>query len=261
VNRRAPRAILMEKPLACRPSAGYLNLGQCAAAGIPLYLNHQLRHHRPFQRVREAVQAEEIGELVSVRASSKGRLFEQGTHMLDLLSYFLNDAPAHSILAQAEGARAFGQTHPSPDNMLIALRWRNEVPVTVESGAASPTWRGEPNFWWNKGVEAVGTRGIIAASANHGWWMVTERGTWSEECLYDPEDLLAQARLTEGIFQALGDPAYHHLNRPQVSPIAFELAQNALRSALERRRISLPAEPVPDRVWDELQTELNQSAG
>jgi predicted dehydrogenase len=260
IARHPPRALLMEKPLACRPSAGYSILRQCAAAGVPLYLNHQLRHHRPFQRVREAIAAEEIGELVSLRATSKGRLFEQGTHVLDLLSYFLDDDPARSVLAQAEGGRSFGQTHPSPDNVLMSLRWRDDVPVTVESGAASPTWRGEPNFWWNKGVEAVGTLGYIAASTNHGWWMVTERGTSSEECAYDPEDLLAQARLTEGIFRALADPGYHHLNRPEVSPIAFELAQYALRSALERRRIVLPAEPVSDRVWEELQTELKQSA-
>jgi predicted dehydrogenase len=255
------RAILMEKPLACLPSAGYRILRLCREAGIPLFLNHQLRHHAPFQRVRDAIQAEEIGELVTLRATSKGRLLEQGTHMLDLLSYLLDDAPARSILAQAEGAGSFRQAHPSPDNVLIALRWRGDVPVIVESGPASPTWRGERNFWWNKAVEAVGTRGMIASSTNHGWWMVTDRGSWSEEREYDPEDLLAQARLTEGIFRSFDDPGYRHPNRPEVSPIAFELAQNALRSALERRRISLPAEPVPDTVWNGIQHALILDGG
>lgn len=252
-----PRAILMEKPLACRPSAGYRILQLCEQAGIPLYLNHQLRHHAPFQRVREAIHGEEIGELVSLRATSKGRLFEQGTHMLDLLSYLLDDVPARSLLAQAEGAGSFNKTHPSPDNTLVSLRWRDDVPVIVVSGAASPTWRGEPDFWRNKAVEAVGTRGFIASSINHGWWMVTHKGSWSEERLYDPEDLLAQARLTEGIFQAFDDPGYRHLNRPETSATAFDLAQNALRSALERRRIPLPAEPVPDSVWEGLQQALS----
>jgi predicted dehydrogenase len=255
------RAILMEKPLACRPAAGYRILSLCEQAGIPLYLNHQLRHHAPFQRVREAILNEEIGELVCLRASSKGRLLEQGTHLLDLLSFLQGDVPARSILAQAEGAGAFGQTHPSPDNVLISLRWRNDVPVFLESGPASPTWRGETNFWLNKAVQATGTRGFIASSTNHGWWMVTHRGSFGEERDYASEDLLAQARLTEGIFRSFDDPGFQHLNRPRVSSIAFELGQNAMRSALERRRIPLPAEPVPDSVFDGLRRALERGAG
>jgi predicted dehydrogenase len=256
-----PRAILMEKPLACRPSAGYAILNACRRAGVPLYLNHQLRHHTPFQRVREAILGGEIGELVGLRATSKGRLFEQGTHLLDLLSYLQDDVPARSILAQAEGPASFRQNHPSPENILMSLRWRDEVPVTVESGPASPTWRGEPDFWRNKAVEAIGTRGFIASSSNHGWWMVNQRGTFGEEQAYDPEDLVAQARLTEGIFRAFQEPESRHLNRPELSSIAFDLAHAALQSALERRRITLPADPVPDAVFDGLQAELQRSAG
>src|SRR5260370_5290867 len=132
------------------------------------------RHHAPFQRVREAILGEEIGELVTLRGSSKGRLLEQGTHLLDLLSFLQDDVPARSILAQAEGAGAFQSGHPSPENMLISLRWRNEVPVILESGPASAAWRGESNFWLNKAVEATGTRGYAGASTNHGWWLVTD---------------------------------------------------------------------------------------
>jgi predicted dehydrogenase len=255
-----PRAILMEKPLACRPAAGYAVIQACREAGVPLYVNHQLRHHTPFGRVREAILGEEIGELVSLRATGKGRLTEQGTHMLDLLSYLQDDAPARSLLAQAEGAAAFGRTHPSPDNVLISLRWRNDTPVTVETGAASPTWRGESNFWLNKGVEAVGTRGVIASSVNHGWWMVTDRGAKSEEYRYGDEDLLAQARLTEGIFHVFDDPGARHLNRPETTPIAFELMQLAMQSALERRRIELPAPPVPETVFDDLRRALEHGS-
>lgn len=255
-----PRAILMEKPLACRPAAGYAILQACREAGVPLYLNHQLRHHASFRRVREAILGEEIGELVSLRATAKGRLTEQGTHMLDLLSFLQDDAPAQSLLAQAEGAASFRRTHPSPDNVLISLRWRDGVPVTVETGPAAPTWRGESDFWLNKAVEAIGTRGFIASSANHGWWMVTDRGAWTQESRYRDEDLPAQARLIEGIFQNLDDPAYRHPNRPEVTPIAFDLMQLAMQSALERRRITLPAPPVPDAVFDDLRRTLKPGA-
>jgi predicted dehydrogenase len=251
-----PRAILIEKPLACRPSAGYAILSACREAGVPLYVNHQLRHHEPFQRVREAILGGEIGELVSLRGTSKGRLLEQGTHLLDLLSFIQDDVPAHSVFAQAEGAETFESTHPTPNNVLASFRWRDGIPVTLESGPASPTWRGETNFWLNKAVEAVGSRGFVAASTNHGWWMVNDRGTFSEEREYGPEDRLAQARLTEGIFRRFDDPALPHPNRPEVSPIAFGLIQAAMQSALERRRIDLPTDPVPDTVFDGLRAAL-----
>ncbi len=256
-----PRALLMEKPLACRPAAGYAIMAACEATGVPLYINHQLRHHTPFQRVREAILGEEIGELVSLRGSSKGRLMEQGTHLLDLLSFLQDDAPAQSVLVQAEGAAAYGTGHAGPDNVLISLRWRNGVPVVLESGPASATWRGEPNFWLNKAVEAVGTRGFIASSTNHGWWMVNDRGSFCEEREYGPEDLLAQARLTEGIFRTFDDPNFRHPNRPAVTSVAFGLMQAAMQSALERRRLTLPAPPVPDTVFDDLKAALTAAAG
>lgn len=252
------RALLMEKPLACRPSAGYAILDSCREAGIPLYINHQLRHHTPFQRVREAILGREIGDLVTLRGSSKGRLLEQGTHLLDLLSFLQDDVPARSILAQAEGADSFRSGHPSPENVLISLRWRNDVPVILESGPASATWRGEPNFWLNKAVEATGTCGYVGASANHGWWMVNDHGSFGEERAYEPEDLLAQTRLTEGIFRTFDEPGYQHPNRPAISAVAFELAQAAMQSAIERRRIALPAPPVPDTVFDGLRAALEQ---
>jgi predicted dehydrogenase len=255
-----PRALLVEKPLACRPSVGYAILDSCREAGVPLYVNHQLRHHAPFQRVRDAILGEEIGTLVSLRGSSKGQLLEQGTHLLDLLSFVQDDVPAQSVLAAAEGAAAFQKPHASPDNTLMAFRWRGGVPVLLESGAASPTWRDETNFWLNKGIEAVGTRGSVGSSSNHGWWIVTDRGRFGEERSYEEEDVLAQARLIEGIFHCFHDPTYQHPNRPEVSPIAFNLAQAAMQSALERRRISLPAPRVPDAVFDGLREALERAA-
>jgi hypothetical protein len=61
-----------------------------------------------------------------------------------------------------------------------------------------------------------------------------------------------------GIFRTFDDPGYNHPNRPEVSSVAFDLAQAAMQSALERRRISLPAAPAPDSVFDGLRAALEQ---
>src|SRR5437868_3530681 len=83
---KTPRcALLMENRLSWQPSARYGILAACAGSGVALCVNHQLRRHTPFQRVRGAILGGEIGEVVSLRGSCKGRLTEQGTHLLDLL--------------------------------------------------------------------------------------------------------------------------------------------------------------------------------
>src|SRR5262245_56524610 len=52
ILRHPPRGILVEKPLSNRPAEGYRILEACARAGVPLFVNHQLRHHASWRHVR-----------------------------------------------------------------------------------------------------------------------------------------------------------------------------------------------------------------
>ena len=255
ILRERPRAVLVEKPLAGRPEQGRAWIEGCSAAGIALFVNHQLRYHRPFQRVRELVESGALGRLEFGRGSCRGNLLEQGTHLFDMLSYFFGDGPVEWIFAQAEGAEGYASTHPAPTYAAGAALFPGGVHVGFECGAPAGTWRDEPVYWWNKGVELVGTHGRVGASTHHGWWSQTETaGLEGEVVPYPAEDLRAQARLTETILAALDDPERHQAHAG-TARLSFDLAMAAQRSALLRRRVD-PREPVADREIEALRAAL-----
>lgn len=242
--RERPRAVLVEKPLACLPEEGVAWIEGCRGCGIALFVNHQLRYHRPFLRVREIVQSGALGRIEFGRGSCRGRLLEQGTHLFDLLSFVFGDAPVAWVLAQAEGAGGYAGAHSSPDYCAGVACFPDEVHVAFECGSPAGTWRQEQRYWLNKGLELVGERGRVGASTNHGWWAQTESGLEGEGAAYGPEDLRAQARLTQTVLEALDCPEKHPAHAT-TARISFDLVMAAQRSALLRRRID-PREPARD---------------
>jgi predicted dehydrogenase len=257
VLRERPPAVLVEKPLARRPSEGRAWLEGCAAAGVQLFVNHQLRLHRPFARLREVVSGGALGRLEFGRGSCRGNLLEQGTHLFDMFDFVLDGRSPAWVFAQAEGAGGYGGPHPAPDYVAGVIVYADGLHVAFECGSPAGTWRQEPSYWWNKGLEFVGERGRAGASTNHGWWAQTEAGGLEGSPVpYAEEDLRAQAALTEGILQALlrGQAAAHpcHARRARVS---FELTMAVQRSALWRCRVD-PRGPLEDADVDGLAAAL-----
>ncbi len=245
VLRERPRAVLVEKPLARSPEEGRAWIEGCARAGVALFVNHQLRYHRPFERLRAAVASGDLGRIEFGRASCRGNLLEQGTHLFDMVCSCLGDRPAEAVIAQAEGAAGYGGNHPAPSYAAGVAVFPADLHVAFECGSPAGSWRQEPSYWWNKGLEFVGTRGRAGASTNHGWWRQTEAGGLVEEPFgYAEEDLIAQARLTETVLGALGDPERHPAHA-STARLSFELVMAAMRSAALRRRVD-PAEAGPD---------------
>jgi predicted dehydrogenase len=237
VRRGRPRAVLVEKPLARTPGEAREWVEGLAALGIPLFVNHQLRFHGPFARVRALLQEGAIGELAFGRASCRGNLLEQGTHLFDLLSFCFDDVPAAWVFAQAEGAEGFAGDHPAPAYAAGVVVFPGDVHVAFECGAPAGTWRREPNYWLNKGLEFVGTRGRVGASTNHGWWLETWDGRREgEEVPYGEEDLRAEARLIESVLTSLDRPEAHP-SRAEIACRSFDLVMAVQRSALHRRRV------------------------
>lgn len=257
--RYRPKAILLEKPLAPRPGEGYRILNACKAAGTHLFVNHQLRHHEPFQRLRAVVQSGELGPIERVVASCRGNLLEQGTHLFDLVSFVLDDVPAEWVFAQAEGVQAYQTAHSAPAYSVGVVCFTGGIHVAFECGATAPTWRQESNFWLNKGLEVIGVNGRAGASTNHGWWAQTASGYQAESVPYGEEDERAQGRLTETILASLAespDAVAAHYNSPARSQISFDIVMAAQRSALRRAKVMLGEGPVEDSEIESLRAAL-----
>lgn len=258
ILRARPRAVLVEKPLARRPAEEAAWIEGCHSAGVALFVNHQLRYHRPFLRVREILCSGALGPLAFVRGSCRGNLLEQGTHLFDLLLLLLDEALPEWVLAQAEGAAGYAGGHSAPDYCAGSACFPGGLHLGFECGSPAGTWRQEPQYWWNKGFEFVGERGRVGASTNHGWWAQTEAGLQGEVVGYAEEDRHAQAALTESILLSLDRPEAHqaHIGTARLS---LDIVLAAQRSAFLHRRVD-PSQPVPDEEIEGLRVAL-ASAG
>jgi len=254
ILRERPRAVLVEKPLARLPEEGRGWIEGCRQAGIALFVNHQLRYHRPFIHVREVVRSGALGRLEFGRGTCRGNLLEQGTHLFDLVAFVLGDTYPEWLIAQAAGAQGYAGGHSAPDYCAGAACFPGGVHVAFECGSPAGTWRQEPVYWYNKGLEFIGERGRVGASTNHGWWAQTEQGAEGESIGYEGEDLRAQMLLTESILGSLDAPETHQAYA-STARLSFDLAMAAQRAALLRRRVD-PREAVADAEIQRLRDEL-----
>ena len=259
-----PRAILIEKPLATLPSEAARMFAACREAGIGLFVNHQVPWHPGWPRVRQRLLAGSIGRITHVRASSMGSLFEQGSHLFDLLRYLLDDVAALStdtnpatkpwLLAQATGERARLPPHPGPAHAAGVLAVSDDWHIAFECGCRSPRWPGIDTYWLNLGIEITGTQGTLGCSTNRGWWLHTPHESHSQAHDYFGDDAPAQVAFLQSVIQSLDDPDAHSCG-PAQARVAWNCILAAQRSALLGRPVD-PRDGATDQEIIDLRHRL-----
>lgn len=146
------RAIHCEKPIA--PTYGEaLNMVRvCEERGVQLTINHQRRFGAPFRKAKELLQDGAIGDLVRLEAHC-GNIFDWGTHWLDMMFYYNDEAPAEWVIGQIEargGTRVFGV--PVEGQAISYFKFTNGVYAVLVTGAESR---------WSSSNRLVGTDGTI----------------------------------------------------------------------------------------------------
>lgn len=250
-----PRAILIEKPLATLPSEAARMFAACQESGIGLFVNHQVPWHPAWPRVRRRLQAGSIGRISHVRASSMGSLFEQGSHLFDLLRFLLDDVAALAtesspatmpwLLAQATGERGRIRPHPGPAHAAGVLAVSDDWHIAFECGCRSPRWPGTDAYWLNLGIEITGTHGTLGCSTNRGWWLRTPRESHSQARDYVDDDAPAQVAFLQSVIRSLDDPDAHSCS-PAQPRVSWNCILAAQRSALLGRAVD-PREGATDR--------------
>ncbi|MSQ13343.1 MAG: Gfo/Idh/MocA family oxidoreductase [Dehalococcoidia bacterium] len=96
-------AVLCEKPLGMTHQEASSLAAQAEARGIVLAVNYQRRYDPMHRRVREAIQAGEIGQVRHVSAWYTKGIVHNGTHLLDTLRFLCGE------IVRAEGL------NPRPD--------------------------------------------------------------------------------------------------------------------------------------------------
>lgn len=236
------RAINAEKPMAITLEEADQMVAACDRAGTVLTISHQMRYCPEFERGKQAIESGEIGEVYFLRGVCYGNLMNQGTHVIDMLRWFMGDARVSWVMAQADEydwpKRDPG--HPAPMWTLGYLAFENGVRATLEAGPRYTPAIGTNPGWLNKRVEVLGTEGMVDSvvgnycrvlSSRSPGWQGIEIGVegWNQATIRYTEDLARVVR--EG---------GQHRNCAETSHHTFEVIQALAESANKGGIVTLP---------------------
>ena len=236
-------AMLIEKPLAL--DAEDYNAIAALSQGLStrVCVNHQLRFHPKVLELLAIVRAGEIGEVRLLDGSARYPLAGQGTHVLNLMFAFAGDGRPARVFGQVSGYTCPIPHHPCPDAAVGEMVFAGGAHAMLASGRNAPVVHDPKLDWMHKRLAVYGTRGFIHWTMN-SWELYTpDRGYQSGRKDYAAEDVLAQAAMTDAIFEWLADPARPHPNRLEVSLAESNTVLGMYKSALDRAVVTLPFGP------------------
>jgi predicted dehydrogenase len=237
------KLIAYEKPMATSFREAVEMAELCRKAGVKTVLSHQLKYGPHFQKAKEIISSGALGRIHTVYGTTLGWLLQMGTHVVDYVRYFNNEADAVWVLGQVHGREKLTDVHPSPDFATGLIQFNNGVRGIVEIGSLAQDVPEVEYFWHKVRIGAQGTEGFAEALIGGGWRAVTRDsggpisgpGGWSA-----PND---QPRYIRDIALWLDDPKQVHPCNGESAYKGLEILMAICRSAIERRPIQLPLEP------------------
>lgn len=154
------QAVLCEKPMALNLREADRMLEACKATGTKLVIGHQHRFDSQTVNAIQLLKGSAIGELQSIFGHCSSDLLTNGTHVVDLIRYFVDDAPIRWIMGQIDRPSDkvnFG--HRVEHNAIGHWRFENGVYAMIAQGELAPS---------GYAFQLCGTAGIITVNAPAG---------------------------------------------------------------------------------------------
>lgn len=237
------KLLAYEKPIAASfdEAAEITNL--CRQAGVKTVVCHQLKYGDHFQKAREIIASGALGRVHTVYGHTLGWLLQMGTHIMDYCRFLVGEPEAEWVLGQACGREKLTDSHPSPDYLAGEIQFANGLRGVIEVGSLAPDVPEVEYFWHKVRIGAQGTEGFAEALIGGGWRAVTRDsggpisgpGTWNA-----PHD---QPLYIRDIALWLDDPSRLHPCNGESAFKGFEILMALCRSAIERRKVTLPLGP------------------
>ena len=211
-------AAIVEKPVAVEGEDWKQIAGLAEKTKTKFVVNTQLNFHPKNLELKKDVAEGRIGEIKFIDASARSRAAEQGGHILQLVSSYIDNARPMRVLGQISGEENLNSApgHPGPLHAVGHILYENDLHASLAFGTemaqkASDT----PGIYDHKRVFVVGTKGFVHWRFS-SWERATLDGGYEGGPLnYREQDVIAQANFTEAIFDWLDDENSVHSDTPQ----------------------------------------------
>ena len=240
------KAIAFEKPMALSLHEAKRMVTLCDSAGVKSIVCHQWRHSPLWRKTYEIVRSGDIGEVHTIHASSRPSILRVGTHLIDGMFWLNGDHRGAWVLGQAHGTAAYHEDHPCPDHVSGLIEFTNGVRGVLDCGTLAPHLMDDDNFWEDGGMTVYGTHGYVRTVLGTGLRAMTR--TSGPTLLSEPPDPTPQEPAhMQALADWLDDPQQVHPSHAEVGYAGFELLIGMALSSLERRKVTIPIEPIPQQ--------------
>ena len=252
-------AAIVEKPIAVE-GRDWNQISRLAEeTKTKFVVNTQLDFHPKNLELKRDVAEGRIGEIRFIDASARSRSAEQGGHVLQLVSSYIDNARPMRVLGQISGKQDLNSApggHPSPTHTVGHALYENGVHVSLAFGTAfGQKVSNDPGIYGHKRVFVVGTKGFVHWRFSSWERSTLEDGYEGGPLNYGDQDVIAQGNFTEAVFDWLDDENNIHPTHLKQSLVENNLILGMYYSGITNEIIDLPFEP-PDGLMDALREKL-----
>ena len=249
-------AAIVEKPIAVESEDWKQISGLSKETKTKFVVNTQLNFHPQNLELKQDVAAGRIGDIKFIDASARSTPVDQGPHVLQLVSSYIDNSRPVRVLGQISGREQLGSAQPSPQYAAARVQYENGLHVSVAFGTAiAPTASDDATVYFHKRVFVVGTKGFVHWRFSSWERATPENGYEGGPLNYGQQDVVAQGNLTEAVFNWLDDESRVHPTHLEQSLAEFNLLLGIYYSGITNEVIELPFEP-PDGLMDSLRAKL-----
>ncbi len=249
-------AAIVEKPIAVDSGDWNQIAGLAEVTHTKFVVNTQLNFHPKNIELKQDVADGKIGEIRFIDASARNTAVNQGPHVIQLVSSYIDNARPVSVLGQISGGDRLDSDEPSPLHAAAHVLYENGLHVSVAFGTEMGAKVSDrPANFRHKRVFVVGTKGFVHWRFS-SWERSTQiTGYESGHLSYPEQDVQAQGNLTDAVFDWLDDENKVHPTHLKQSLAEFNLLLGMYYSGITNQIIDLPFNP-PDGLIDLLREKL-----
>ncbi|MCG9126034.1 Gfo/Idh/MocA family oxidoreductase [Candidatus Poribacteria bacterium] len=249
-------AAIIEKPIAVESEDWRQIAGLAEETKTKFVVNTQLNFHPKNLELKRDVADGKIGEIKFIDASARSTPVDQGPHVLQLVSSYIDNSRPQRVMGQIAGRDHLESAQPSPMHAAAQVIYENGLHVSLAFGQGMGTMASDDQgIYCHKRVLVVGTKGFVHWRFS-SWERSTHDGGYEGGPLsYGEQDVIAQGNLTEAVFDWLGDEKKEHPTHLKQSLAEFNLLLGMYYSGITNEMIDLPFDP-PDGLMDMLREKL-----